>query len=278
MTTQHFLEVRSWMISSLLVGTLVVACASSGTEPHAMTAGQHQAAARAEAQAAAGHQAQYDPSQTKPIGPSAPSTGVYAGCLEYDASNCYVRWGSTENATDRHLKDAQMHRKLAEKHRAASQALRDAEQRFCSGIPEADRDLSPFYHREDIVAVQGVKKSTGGEAYGGGENPSRVVEIQQIEKKVFGPAGLQGARITFRAVSGMTGEWLQRVVDCHLARNAVIGNDETMGFCPLAVPQVTASVTSTGKGFAIDVTSDDADSAQEVVKRAWALVPSGPVS
>jgi len=237
-----------------------------------MTAGQHQAAAQTEEHSAAQHQAQYEPSQTKASGPSA---GAYAGCIEYESSNCYVRWKSTENATDRHLKDAQKHRKLAEKHRAASQALRDSEQRFCSGIPEADRDLSPFYHREDIVAAQGLRKPTGGSGYVD-DNLSNVVEIQQIEKEVFGPGGLQGARVTFRPVPGMTGEWLQRVVDCHLARNAVIGNDGTMSFCPLAVPHARASVTSTGKGFAIDITSDDADSVQEIIKRAWSLGPSGP--
>ena len=60
-----------------------------------MTAGQHQAAAQAEEQAAAQHQAQYDPSQTKAAGPSVPSTGAYAGCIEYESSNCYVRWAKS---------------------------------------------------------------------------------------------------------------------------------------------------------------------------------------
>src|SRR5699024_11191603 len=117
-----------------------------------------------------------------------------------------------------HRKDAERHRKLAEKHRAASKALVDAEQRFCSGIPEADRDTSPFYHREDLRAVQGLKNAPdASDVYSGGA--TSAVEIQQIEKEVVGPGGLQGARVTFRAVPGMTAEWLQRVVDCHLARN-----------------------------------------------------------
>jgi hypothetical protein len=185
-----------------------------------------------------------------------------------------VRWQSEENPTDQHRQDAERHKQLAEKHRAASKALVEAEQRFCSGIPEADRDLSPFYHREDITAVQGVAAPPSGYGYFGGA-ANRVVEIQQIEKEVLGPGGLQGARITFRAVQGMTPEWLQRVVDCHLARNAVIGDDPSMSFCPLAVPHATANVVSTGRGFAVDVTSDNEKSVAEIIKRVRALGPAG---
>ena len=273
MKTQNGVQISRWVFSFIFAGTFIGACASSGTEPHAMTAGQHQAAAQTEEQAAAQHHAQYDPSQTKPTpGPSRPSMGAYSACIEYQTSNCYVRWKSTENATERHIKDAQKHKRLAEKHRAASKILVDAEQRFCSGIPEADRDVSPFYHREDISAAEGVTKLEGG--YGSFEG-NKIVQIQQIEKDVFGPGGLQGARITFRAVPGMTGEWLQRAVHCHLARNAVVGSDATMGFCPLAVPRASAVVTSTGQGFAVDITSDDEKSASEIVKRAWALGPAG---
>jgi len=113
--------------------------------------------------------------------------------------------------------------------------------------------MSPFNHREDITVVGTVKSERGGYDSLGATIPT-------------------GARIAFRAVPGLTGEWLQRVVDCHLARNAVMGAaDPTMGYCPLAVPHSKASVVSTGNGFAVDVTSDDADSVREIVKRAQAL-------
>ena len=278
MKAEHDPRTNSVVLSCIVGGALLAACTSPGTKPHAMTAGQHQAAAQAEERAAAQHEAQYDPSQTKAVGPTGPSIGAYSACIEYQSSNCYIRWKSTENPTERHLKDAQKHKKLAVKHRAAYKALIDAEQRFCSGIPEADRDLSPFYHREDISTVEGVKKPEGGYGHAGYGNArgTTVVQIQQIEKEVFGPGGLQGARVTFRAVPGMTAEWLQRSVDCHLARNAVAADAaNTMSFCPLAVPRAAASVTSTGNGFAIDITSDDAKSAQEIVKRAWSLGPGG---
>lgn len=239
-----------------------------------MTAGQHQAAAKSEEQAAAGHQTQYDPSATEAR--RGPSPGASSGCISYTISNCYVRWRSEENPTDEHRKQADLHRKVAEKHRAAAKALVDAEKRFCSGISEADRDLSPFYHRDDIATVQALKEVLdASDVYSRGTE-IRAVEIQQIEKEVLGPGGLQGARVTFRAVPGMTPEWLQRVVDCHPARNAVIGDDAAMSFCPLAVPHSTASVRSTGNGFAVDVTSDDQGSVKEIVRRAWSLGPGGP--
>jgi hypothetical protein len=269
MNTQRGLHVGSCVLS--VVGALLGGCASSGTEPHAMTAGQHQAAAQVEEKSAAQHQAQHDPSLTRAAGP--------ATCVEYESADCYVRWKSTENPTEGHVRDARKHRKLAEKHRAASQVLRDAEQRFCSGIPAADRDQSPFYHREDINAAQGLKKMASGHGHAPGAG---VVQVQEIEKQqalgveVDAPGGLQGARITFRAMPGMTGEWLQRVVDCHLARNAVVGSDPAMSFCPLAVPRATASVISSGGGFAVDISSDSAGSVREIIKRAAALGPGGP--
>jgi hypothetical protein len=232
-----------------------------------MTAGQHQASTQSEEHAAAAHQAQYDPSQSR----RAPDL---TACLLAEYTNCNVTWRSIENPTDEHRKEAEKHKKLAEKHRAASKALVEAEKRFCTGIPAADRDLSPFYHREDVSAVEGLKAATN-YTYGGPSGGNTVVQFQQIEKEVAGPGGLQGARVTFRAVPGMTGEWLQRVVDCHLARNAVMGGED-MRFCPLAVPHAAATVTSTGSGFAVDITSNDAKSAQEIVNRAWVLGPSGP--
>lgn len=238
-----------------------------------MTASQHQAAAQSEEHAAASHQGQYDPSaKTRPAGPTGPSMGAYSACISYENSNCYVRWQSEANPTDRHRKQAEQHKRLAEGHRAASKALVEAEQRFCSGIPEADRDMSPFAHGEDVIAVQGLKKLDATYPHEGG-----VTEIQIQQAGKMSPGSLRGARVTFQAVPGMSGEWLQRVVDCHLARNAVIGGAD-MPFCPLAVLHATATVTSTGNGFAVDIMSDDADSVREIIRRASALRPGAPVA
>ena len=69
-----------------------------------------------------------------------------------------------------------------------------------------------------------------------------------------------GADIVFRAVPGMTPEWLQRIVDCHLARAAAVGHDmPEMSYCALMLKNVTGQVTSTGNGFAVAVTSQDPD-------------------
>jgi len=59
---------------------------------------------------------------------------------------------------------------MAADHRAAAQALRDAEGTSCGGIAESDRDVSPFDHREDITSVT---------AY---ETKSPVGTKQQTEK------------------------------------------------------------------------------------------------
>jgi hypothetical protein len=71
-------------------------------------------------------------------------------------------WTSTGNPTREMLKREAQHRQMAADHRAASQALRDAEQRACSGISAQDRDLSPFQHREDIEGVDLIDLPIGG--------------------------------------------------------------------------------------------------------------------
>lgn len=213
------------------VGALVLAgCATSGTEPHAMTASGHEAAAKSEEQAAAEH-------GRCPAG--------------YGSGACAGGWSSYENLAKYHIAEAEKHREAGQHHREASQALRDAEARACIDVPAADRDISPFFHTQDIIATGVVHAFTS--PYG--------------ER-----SGDAGASVTFRAMPGMTAEWLQRVVDCHLARNAVVGDtDGVMSYCPLAVPHVKAQVRSTGNGFEVDITSDDKGSVKEVIKRVQAL-------
>ena len=50
---------------------------------------------------------------------------------------------------------------MAADHRAASQALRDAEGRACAGLSDADRDESPFHHRDDIASVETLSEGSG---------------------------------------------------------------------------------------------------------------------
>jgi len=226
---------------------LLASCASSGTEPNAMTAGQHEAAAKSEEQAAKEHNAQFDPSQYVYIPPT-------IACPFYTGASCYRSWTSVTNPTERHLAEGKEHAYLAIQHRAASQELREAEARACKNVPDGDQDISPFYHREDIVSVATLKENL---PYGGGP--------------------IIGAEVVFASLPGMTAEWLQRVVDCHLARNAVLNDAEKMAsYCPLAVPHVKAAVRSIGSGFAVDVTSNDEKSVREIISRAETLKSKAP--
>lgn len=146
------------------------------------------------------------------------------------------------------------HRRVAAEHRAASTALREAEASACAGIADEDRDTSPFEHRADIASVAPLVERT---------NNGKQTAMHEV-----------GATVTFRAVPGMTAEWLQRLVDCHLARNAVLGHDlAAMPDCPLVPRGVTARVHSVGDGFAVDIRGDGADATREVIARAGHLQP-----
>lgn len=208
---------------AILAAGFFAACASTtpGAQPHDMSATQHETMASQEQRAAG------------PVG------GTVDGGY----------WTSVTNPTAEHLEDAKKHQKMAADHRAASQALRDAEARACFGLPEHDRDTSPFEHREDIASVEPLTVGT----------PSGKSTTPRTE----------GAVITFRAVPGMTAQWLQRVVDCHLARNAALGHDvPEMPNCPLVPKDVAAKVTATDSGFAVAVRSDDSRTADEILRRA----------
>lgn len=205
-----------------------------------MSAAKHDAMATNETTSADAHAAQYDP-KAKSEGERCNSRSDFAGAC----------WTSTSNPTAHHLDEAEKHRKMAADHRAASQALRDAEARACVGISDADRDMSPFDHREDIASVDPLT-----------ETWTKVQNAKTV-----------GAIVTFRAVPGMTAQWLQRVVDCHLARNAALGFDvPEMPYCPLVPKDASAKVKETDTGFAVAIRSDNSDAANEILRRARALV------
>jgi hypothetical protein len=113
--------------------------------------------------------------------------------------------------------------------------------------------MSPFMHREDIASVQElITKTTTGKS-----TSSRQT----------------GAVVVIRAVPGLTAQWLQRVVDCHVARNAALGhNVPEMPYCPLVPNGAAATVTPTDTGFAVAIRSDDPAVAHEILRRAQSLV------
>lgn len=235
---------RAWFPLVALWALSPGCAADPGTRPHEMSAAQHQAAADEEMVAAQGHVEQHDPN----------AANVTETC-DSRSGSC---WTSISNPTAQHREDADRHRELAAKHRAASAALADAEARACLAIPEADRDQSPFYHREDIQSVSPLTKETQ-DALSLKTGQARKTEI--------------GVTVVFRPVKGLTAEWLQRLIDCHLARAASVGHEmPEMSYCPLVPKGVEARVTSTGNGFAVNISATDKATIQEIKKRAGALL------
>jgi hypothetical protein len=213
------------MISKLVFvvsGPFVIGCASTGGGT--MTAVEHEKVAGQEA-------ARADLAEQR----------AQAACPGYESQDaCYRYWTSFRNPTQKNFVDARRHRELAQKHRAASQALRDAETRACVGVPAAERDISPFLHLEDIVAVEPLEVAEKGDS-------------------------LSGVRVVFRSLPNMTADWLQHVVDCHLARNAVIGySDNSKDSCPLQVRNVTALVHPVPAGLAVDIRPENPVASREV--------------
>lgn len=128
--------------------------------------------------------------------------------------------------------------------------MRATEARACATLSADDRAIGPFEHAAEIAGVAPL--------------------VRKLDVRTAGSRERQlGAVVTFRAVPGLSVEWLQRLVDCHLARNAALGNDQReMPDDPLALRGTQAHVTSAGTGFAVEITSDDADTAREILARA----------
>ena len=232
-----------WKILTTLALLFLVGCATRapGTRPQDMSGAAHEAAAEHHDREAGSHSMQSDSDA--------------AEAYHCTAGTGQVCWSPGAGRTEVHQTDSQQHKLVAAQHREASQALRDAEARACAGVPAADRDQSPFSRVADIREVR---------------------RLQAIQDDVEGQPtgrGLEGAAVTFRAVPGLTAEWLQRVVDCHLARNAALGFPaDAMGYCPLNIKHVRARVHSVGDGFAVEVRSSDAKSVAEIIRRAEGLV------
>ena len=226
-------------VASLLLALVAPACAAApGTRPHDMSMAAHNATAARADQSARALADQPDPStESRPI--------------------CVANKGCWTWAERR--EDAQQQRELAAKHRAASAALGQAEQQACVGISEDDRDMSPFYHRQDIASVRRLTRQV---------RQGKSVTLDDV-----------GATVVFRAVPGLTAEWLQREVDCHIARASSVGHDmPEMSYCPLVLKGVKATVSAARGGFAVNIESDDWDVTKEIVRRSNALLPTGAVA
>ena len=212
------------------LGVLFAACAPQGLPPPARhpSAAEQEALARAEETAAQEHLTAGNVKRAR----------CTPNLKAVDNEPCWTPTSDTDRV------EAIEHLRLAQEHRAASQALRDAEARACTGLSQEDRDVSPFAHTQDIIRVEPIGPGTH----------------------------LEGARVFFGLVQGLSRPRLQQIVDCHIARADAVGHDmPEESFSPLVPPNVKALVRDATDGFVVDVTSDDPEAAREVLRRAQAL-------
>lgn len=157
-----------------------------------------------------------------------------------------VCWTSVTRPTPEAQQRAEAERQQAEAARAASAALVEAERVACEGVAEPDRDQSLFDHVEDIAGVAPLKDYDFG---------SRIPHAQ-----------LAGAVIAFRPVRGLTAEKLEQIVKCHRARDLAVGN--TLPDGPLVLAGIEAHVVPDGAGFNLELRSEHAAVAKEVLAEA----------
>lgn len=155
-------------------------------------------------------------------------------------------WTSVTSPTAYQTAVARQHRSEAGAHRARAAALLGAEKRACAGLGADAISHSPFYHREDLVRVEPVRDS--------GDQ-------------------INGARVLFAAVPGLTAEWMERAARCHQARAAVMGYSPTfMSYCPLVAGESRVRISKTEEGLWVRIESDDSKTAAAIWGRAIALV------
>jgi hypothetical protein len=137
---------------------------------------------------------------------------------------------------------------LAQEHLEAAQRLRSEERAACDGVPDADRLGGPFAQAQ------------------------RVTNVDVVRDRVLLPKGpLQpvGVAVYLKAEPGMTQQWLGRIVACHVAHVAAMGQAERAS--PLSVRNTQVSVSSTSVGFRVTVTSKDSGTARSVISRGEEL-------
>lgn len=152
-----------------------------------------------------------------------------------------------ESEQTAHAASADGHRMAAEDHRQRARVLREAESGACRGVDGVEATLGPFFNREEITRVS-------------------VVAAPSADGTPL------GATAFLRPSKGLTRDGLERLVDCHLARNVSQGLDAAqMESCPLVLPGVQAEVGNGPRGLSVTVTSADPAIAREIVTRMITL-------
>jgi hypothetical protein len=137
-------------------------------------------------------------------------------------------WTSVTNANARYRRAAHKQRVEAAAHRRAAVELWNVERTRCRSLGENEIAASPFTQREDILGAEEYREGTA----------------------------LRGVRVAFRKVPGLTARWMERSLQCHQARAAVLGFPEDfMSHCPITLPDVALSVVDAGAQIVVTMRS-----------------------
>jgi hypothetical protein len=124
----------------------------------------------------------------------------------------------------------------------------------CHEVPEAESHLAVLLSADDVLRVDAI-------------GPRTHVDDPNV------PPG-EGARIVVAAQPFVTSAWLQKVVDCHVARRAALGQAAGASRSPLDVAGAKIIVSAEPGTLAINIASTDRQAAREVLSRSLALVPA----
>lgn len=152
----------------------------------------------------------------------------------------------TEEAGNHARFEAHRERAEAARDRKIAANLAEAELHSCKGIPEREREHSPFAHRSAIASV----------------TPQP-----------------HGVAIAFKPVNGLSAAWMERAIQCHQARFAALGNPiDYLPGDPTLVPGAHVSVTAEGKVLTVLIETPDADGSALALQRAQELVATEAAS
>lgn len=119
----------------------------------------------------------------------------------------------------------------------------------CTGLTDAERNMSLFVRAEDVDAVKPLR-----------EQRYRVSRSSALPI-------VRGAIISVRQAPGLSVAALQRIADCHVAE-ATARQEPWMSTCPAFVPGAAASVRFEDGRFVVVIRSTDDAVAAEILRRA----------
>lgn len=154
-------------------------------------------------------------------------------------------WSVARDASAAHDADAARQRAEAQQHRAVARNLLEVERTFCTGLAAEELTHTPLYHRHDIASVAAYREN----------------------------GVLAGARVTFKAVPGLSPAYLSHALLCHRARMATLGYPTTyMAYDPSMLVHTHLAVDDQGGPIVVTIRADDDVTAAVVWSRAQALL------